>query len=68
MPTANIKLPSTAVAEVKKFTGEKTGQKAVQKALVYFLRDARQRRITRVLDSVSFKKSFNPLRLRRHER
>ena len=68
MATANIKIASSEVRTLKKVTGEKTGQKAVEKALVYFLRDARRRRITRVLDSISFKKGFDPLKLRQHER
>lgn len=68
MGTANIKISSSEVKLLKRATGEKTGQKAVQKALVYFLRDARQRRITRVLYSISFKKGFDPLTLRENER
>ena len=68
MSIANIKIPSKEIKELQKFTGEQTGQKAVQKALLYFLKEARQRRITKVLDSLSFKKGFDPLSLRRHER
>lgn len=68
MSVANIKIPSKEVRELQKITGEKTGQKAVQKALVYFIREARQRRIPQILDSISFKKGFDPLKLRSHER
>jgi hypothetical protein len=68
MQVANIKIPSKEIRELKKITGEKTGQKAVQKAMVYFMREARQRRIVQVLDFISFKKGFDPLKLRSHER
>lgn len=68
MSLANIKIPSTALKELKKLTGEKTSQKAVDKALSYFLRQARQRDIVKVLKEVSFEKSFNPLDLRLRER
>ncbi len=68
MSLANIKIPSKELRELQKITGEKTGQKAVYKALVYFIREARQRRIPQVLDSILFKKGFDPLKLRNHER
>ncbi|MBI5300443.1 MAG: hypothetical protein HY877_09180 [Deltaproteobacteria bacterium] len=68
MGLANIKIPTKEIEELKKYTEESTGQKAVQKALVYFLREARQRRIVDVLKEVSFQQSFNPLKLRRNER
>ena len=68
MGLANIKISSESLRELQRYTGEKTGQKAVQKALVYFIKEARQRRISQVLASISFKKGFDPLKLRRHER
>jgi hypothetical protein len=68
MSIANIKIPSETVKELQNYTGEKTGQKAIQKALLYFIKEARQRRITQVLQKVSFKKGFDPLKLRHHER
>lgn len=68
MGLANIKIPSEKIQELKEATRETTGQKAVEKALVYFLKEARQRQILDVLGEVSFKKGFDPLRLRRNER
>ena len=68
MGVTNIKIPSQSIKELKKYTGEKTGQKAIQKALVYFIRDVKQRRIADVLREISFKRGFDPLKLRRHER
>lgn len=68
MSTANIKLTSDRLKELKKLTGERTGQKAVEKALLYFLREAKQRKIINVLEKVSFQNNFNPLRIRKNER
>ncbi|MBI2336942.1 MAG: hypothetical protein HYU97_09325 [Deltaproteobacteria bacterium] len=68
MGVANIKIPTESIEELKKYTQETTGQKAVQKALVYFLKEARQRQIIDTLQQVSFQKGFNPLKLRQHER
>jgi hypothetical protein len=68
MSVANIKIPSKEIKELQRFTGEKTGQKAVRQALLYFVKEARQRRISQILQKVSFKKGFDPLKLRRHER
>ena len=68
MGYANIKISSEEIEELKRHTGESTGQKAVDKALIYFLREARQRRITQILQKVSFKKGFDPFRLRKNER
>lgn len=68
MATANVKIPSATLSRLKRYTGEGTGQKAVQKALLYFLSEARQRRITKVLETISFRRHFNPLALRAHER
>lgn len=68
MGVVNIKLSTKEVEELKKCTEETTGQKAVQKAIVYFLHEARQRRIVDVLDQVSFRRGFDPLKLRMHER
>lgn len=68
MGLANIKIPTKELEELKEYTRENTGQKAVEKALVYFLKEAKQRRILDVLDGISFEKGFDPLKLRRHER
>lgn len=68
MGVVNIKLSTKEVEELKKCTEETTGQKAVQKAVVYFLQEARQRHIVDVLNQVSFHKGFDPLKLRKHER
>lgn len=68
MGLANIKLPTEMLGRLKRYTGEKTGQRAVQKAILYFLKEARQRRIAKVLSSISFQKGFHPLKLRTHER
>ena len=68
MSIANIKIPSETIKELQNYTSEKTGQKAIQKALLYFIKEARQRRITKILEKVSFQKGFDPLKLRRHER
>jgi len=68
MGIANIKIPSEEISELRCHTGEKTGQKAVQKALIYYLKEARQRRIVKALQDVSFLRGFNPLKLRRYER
>lgn len=68
MSLANIKIPSAALKELKKLTGEKTAQKAVSKALNYFLVQARQRNVVKVLKEVSFDKNFDPLALRLRER
>lgn len=68
MGVANIKIPSKMIQALERYTGEKTGQKAVQNALIYFLKEAKQRQITQVLQSISFRKGFDPLKLRSHER
>ena len=68
MGLANIKIPTKEIEELKKYTEENTGQKAVQRAIIYFLKEARQRRIVDVLKEVSFQKGFNPLKLRQNER
>ena len=68
MSIANIKLPSEKIEELRCYTGEKTGQKAVQRAIVYYIKEARQRRIPEVLQKISFRRGFDPLKLRRHER
>jgi hypothetical protein len=68
MSTANIKIPTDEVKEIKRITGESTGQKAIQKALLYFIKEARQRKITQVLDSIEFAPKYNLLKLRNSER
>jgi hypothetical protein len=65
---ANIKISSKEIKEIQQYTGEKTGQKAVRKALLYFIQEARQRRVTQILEKISFKKGFDPIKLRHHER
>lgn len=68
MAFANIKIKSDELQSLKKITGEPTGQKAVGRAILYYMKEARQRKIVKVLQSVSFAKGFNPLKLRSHER
>jgi hypothetical protein len=68
MSVANIKIPTDKIKELKRQTGEETGQKAVQKAILYFLKEARQRRITEILENASFQPGFDPLKLRHNER
>ena len=68
MSTANIKIASKTIESLKKLTGEATGNKAVQKAIKYFMREAKQRRILKVLDAISFDEDYDPLELRRNER
>jgi hypothetical protein len=65
---ANIKLSTQEIEALKAYTDEKTGQKAVRKALLYFLKEARQKRVTQALQTTSFKPGFNPLKLRHGER
>lgn len=68
MGEANIKLTTSELEELKKYTQEKTGQKAVKKAILYFLRDAKQRNILKVLKQIKIKPKYNPLKLRQYER
>ena len=68
MKQANIKLLTREIEELKKQTGEVTGQKAVRKAILYFLKEARQRRITEILQEISFHPGFDPLKFRHNER
>ena len=68
MSNANIKIASGEIKKLKSLTGEKTGQKAVNKALKFFFRAAKQRKIIKLLQEVEFHKGFNPLRLRRYDR
>ncbi len=68
MAQANIKLSTKEIEELKKYTQEKTGQKAVEKALVYFLRDAKQRNILKVLKAIKIRRNYNPITLRDYER
>ena len=68
MGKANIKLTSDELEELKLYTKEKTGQKAVEKALLYFLREAKQRNILKILEEIDVKPNYNPLKLRRYER
>ncbi|OGQ36623.1 MAG: hypothetical protein A3F16_00870 [Deltaproteobacteria bacterium RIFCSPHIGHO2_12_FULL_43_9] len=68
MGNANIKIATDEIKKLKSLTGEKTGQKAVNKALKFFFRAARQRNAIKLLQEIEFHKGFNPLRLRRHDR
>lgn len=68
MGLANIKVASQDINALRRYTGEKTGQKAVQTAILYFIKEARQRRIVQVLQESSFQKGYDPLMLRRRER
>ena len=65
---ANIKLRSEEIKALQKCSGERTGQKAVRKAVLYFIKEARQRRITNLLHTIYFTKGFDPLKLRHNER
>lgn len=65
---ANIKLDSSALAELMKLTGEATGKKAVEAAMIYFIKEARQRDILKFLKQPKFTKSFDPIALRNSER
>lgn len=65
---ANIKISSDELKELKQATREPTGQKAVQKAIVYFLREARQRDLVEFLSGGRFKEGYNPKDLRDNER
>ena len=68
MAQANIKLSTREIKALKKYTEETTGQKAVHKAVLYFIKEARQKRLTQSLQDISFKPGFNPLKLRHGER
>ncbi len=68
MAYANIKLSTHALNKIKKLTGEKTGQKAIQNVLDFFFRMSNQAKTLDVLKSVEFKNNFNPLKLRKKER
>jgi len=65
---ANIKLESTLLDELKALTEEQTGQRAVNKALIYFIREARQRDLLKFLSGQTFRADFDPLALRADER
>lgn len=65
---ANIKLDSESLEELKRVTGEATGQKAVEHAVIYLLREARQRDILNFLKQKRFTDEFDPVSLRTHER
>lgn len=65
---ANIKLPSSSIEELKRLTREATGQKAVEQAIIYFIREARQRDILEFLKERRFDDEFDPLELRGRER
>lgn len=68
MSTANIKISSQTLKQLKEITGEKTGQKAIQKALEFLFNAAKQRNIIELLRRIEFQKGFNPLKLRRRDR
>lgn len=68
MSYANIKIASSQIQELKRLTGEETGQKAILKAVRYFVREAKQRNIPMVLEEISFYEGFDPLKMRKNER
>lgn len=68
MRFANVKLRTEEIEEIKKYTNENTGQKAVRKALLYFLREAKQRNILNVLKTIKIHPNYDPLKLRQYER
>lgn len=65
---ANIKIESITIEELKKFTKQATGQRAVEKALIYFMREARQRDLIKFLSGQRFATDFDPLSLRSNDR
>ena len=67
MGIANIKLPSKQLSDLKRVTGEKTGQKAVQAALEAFLRLSRRRNIIQVIRQTGFRRDYDPLQERRKD-
>jgi hypothetical protein len=68
MPLVNIKLESNDVKKLKMMTQEKTGRKAVKKAILYLMRDVRQRKILDVLNQISFDSRYDPWSLRKNDR
>ncbi|MBL6989887.1 MAG: hypothetical protein ISR65_08915 [Bacteriovoracaceae bacterium] len=68
MSTANIKLSSSLIKELKKLTGEKTGQKAVEKVIHFFQINKKQQDFLKEFENISFQKGFNPLSLRKKDR
>jgi len=68
MSVANIKIKSKDLQQLKLLTGQETGQKAVETALRFFVRQARQRKIIETLQDISFRPGFDPLKLRKYER
>ena len=68
MRLANIKIESDTLKQLKRLTRQKTGQKAVEKALLYFIREARQRDILKFLSTTRFRDDFDPLELRSGDR
>lgn len=68
MGLANLKLTTEEIEELKKFTQEKTGQKAIKKVIIYYLRDAKQRNILKTLKNIKISPNYNPLKLRSYER
>ena len=65
---ANIKIKSLTIEELKKLTQQATGQGAVEKALIYFMREARQRDLIKFLSGQRFAPDFDPLALRSDDR
>jgi hypothetical protein len=68
MSTANIKLPTELISKLKASTGEVTGQKAIEAAINEYLKFKRKLSLVNNLSKISFKESFDPLKLRKHER
>lgn len=68
MAKQNIKISSETIQQLKQITQEQTGQKAVEAAISEVLRGAQQRAFVETLKQAKFRKNFDPLNLRRHDR
>jgi len=68
MSTANIKLDSSKIFELKAVTGEATGQKAIEVAIEEFLKLKRKLNVAENLKKVKFQDKFDPLKLRKSDR
>jgi hypothetical protein len=68
MKTANIKLESSKISELKSVTGEATGQKAIEVAIEEFLKNRRKLNLFENIQKVKFKDGFDPLKLRSRDR
>ena len=68
MSTANIKLKSSKISELKSVTGENTGQKATEVAIEEYLKYKRNLNLFDNLQKVKFKSGFEPQKLRNRDR